>query len=482
MELLYLILAMALPWVLGTTWLRLLAPVAFCGRQPLLAGYGLFLGLLTIPILMRLIDALGMPITFTYVSSATGLCIIGGLVLNIHQSNKAIRTASECLSLNPLSNWQKALFTLLCAVIGLRLITLGLELIWRPLFPWDASMHWATKAKVWFDSYSMNTFIDNDLWLKTRDASIFTDHHPEYPRTIPLLQVWINSAIGHWDTSLMNLPWLLCYISLGLMFYGQARASGVSIIVAIVFTYFLLSLPLLDTHVALAGYADLFLGTCYAGAIMAFHNWSQGRKPWQGFLALILALSCLLIKNEGFYWLLTFIPALLVVLLRARIAVTILLALALVIVAGLWFFPGDITVAGHSLDRLNLHYRPKALPAIISSFTTHGSWHLFAYLLIFIIPVGYVLAGHSRRAYLGIGTALASAVGLFFILFLFTKYAGGAVRFTAVGRIALQLVPSLMFLIMLLYNEISRIGGDHSGCMTRNPNHGQQDGSTNRSA
>ena len=57
-------------------------------------------------------------------------------------------------------------------------------------------------------------------------------------------------------------------------------------------------------------------------------------------------------------------------------------------------------------------------------------------------------------AYLGVSVVLAGAVGLFLILFLFTKYASAAVRFTAVCRISIQLVPSLMFLAMLLNNEL----------------------------
>ncbi len=453
MELLYLILALTLPWLLGSIWLRLFIP---SGPLSLILGGGLLLGLLAVPILMRLVDAAGLPITFAYVGSITGILVAGGFAANRARDIAATGSAPSSLGPGVLTIWQKAFFTLLVALVSLRLLTLGLEVIWRPLFPWDATMHWATKSKVWFYSHSISAFVDNDLWLEMGGAGVFTDHHPGYPITIPLLQVWINSALGRWDESLMNLPWVLCFMALGLMFYGQARAAGTGALVAIVFTYFLLSMPLLNTHVALAGYADLFLGTCYAGAIMAFHNWSLKREPWQGALALIFAFSCLLIKNEGFFWLLTFIPALVVVALPFRSAAFFLLAGLVTTFALLWLIPGDFSLAGHSLDRLNLHYRAEALPAVVRGFTIHASWHLFAYLLMCLIPLGYVMAGKSRRQYLGIGAALSGAIGLFLILFLFTDYASGAVRFTAVGRIALQLVPSLMFLIMLLYHEASR--------------------------
>ena len=68
-------------------------------------------------------------------------------------------------------------------------------------------------------------------------------------------------------------------LGLGAAFYGHARAAGASPVTALAFTYMLLSMPLLNTHVALAGYADLLLGACYCAAIMAFHNWSVTREP-----------------------------------------------------------------------------------------------------------------------------------------------------------------------------------------------------------
>jgi len=206
--------------------------------------------------------------------------------------------------------------------------------------------------------------------------------------------------------------------------------------------------------VALAGYADLFLGACYCAALMAFHNWSVRRQSWQAALALFFAFSCTLIKNEGFYWLLTFGPALVVVLLSGRKA-AMLLGMGLLALLGLLLLlPGDFSVAGHSLNRLSLHYRPNALPGIAKSIWVHSSWHLFGYLLLCLLPMGLIMPRAKVDTYLGIITALASAVGLFLILFLFTGYASGAVRFTAVGRISIQLVPSLLFLGALLCNEI----------------------------
>jgi hypothetical protein len=451
----YLLLALLLPLLIGGVWLHMAVPERCVGRQAIILGYGLLIGLMAIPALMRIIDALGFALTFANVASLAVAVVAAGVIANI-RCHKPVGTDVHTLPYEvALQNWQKITVGLLCAAIGLRLCVLSLEVAWRPLFPWDASMHWATKAKVWFDAGQIVPFVDNDRWLEMLNDRVFTDRHPAYPKTIPLLQVWMSLAIGRWDESLVNLPWVLCLAGIGLAFYGQARASGGGVLLSIAFTYMLLSMPLVNTHVALAGCADLFLGAFYAGAIMAFHNWSVRKERWQGALAIFMALCCPLIKDEGFYWILTFVPALVVVALPWRTAAVFLMTSLALLVGVLWLFPKDIMVVGHSLDELNLFYRAQALPAILASFLVKGSWHVFGYILIFFIPLGFFMIGKRRARYRPIGVALMSAVLLFLVLFLATKFSTGAVRYTAVSRISLHLVPAFVFLSMLLYFELS---------------------------
>ncbi|MGL4566863.1 MAG: hypothetical protein ACRCVD_16325, partial [Halioglobus sp.] len=349
---------------------------------------------------------------------------------------------------------KKVLLVLLVLLIVLRLVTLGLELVWRPLFPWDATMHWATKARVWFDSRSLFPFVENGQWLEQGGAGVFTDHHPGYPVTTPLLQTWVSLALGRWDESLINLPWLLCCLGLLAAFYGQARAAGSTVLTATVFTYMLLSMPLLGTHMALAGYADLFLGAVYCAAIMAFHNWSLGRGRGQAMVAIFFALCCPLVKNEGFFWLLTFIPGVIVVLLPVRRALTLLAAGVVVLALALLLVPQDLAVAGHSLAELDLRYRPGALAGIATSIWMQDNWHLLGYLLVVLTPLLLVLRKSASGKLAGIAVTLLSATVLFLFLFLFTRYSMGAVRFTAVGRISLHLMPALVFFCLLLWNEL----------------------------
>ena len=148
---------------------------------------------------------------------------------------------------------------------------------------------------------------------------------------MPLLALWPTLAFGAWNETAANLPWIGCVLALGLGFYGKARQWGESALTALIFTWLLLSLPLLNTHVALAGYADLWMAAVFSLAVIAFLQWARNGDRRQVVLAVLLALACPLIKLEGTVWLLLFLPMLLATRLRGRW----LLALAgLVIVAG----------------------------------------------------------------------------------------------------------------------------------------------------
>jgi hypothetical protein len=457
-EWLNLALALLLTVFTGAACIGLLIARQTPARAAIVWGNGALLGLFLTPLVMRLQDAVGLPLSFSV--SATGLGILLLILLVFLQ----LRARSPAVSPGfvaprmAFSPAQKTLFLLFAMLIGLRVLSLGMELVWRPLYAWDATMHWATKARVWFSAGSLVPFVENQQWLEMGGNGVFTDHHPGYPITVPLLQVWMSSALDRWDESLINLPWLLCLVGLGSAFYGQSRFAGATPVVSIAFTYLLLSMPLLNTHVALAGYADLFMGAAYCLAIMAFYNWSVTRAPGQGLLALLFIFCCMLAKNEGFYWALTFLPALLVVTLPHRHTIVLFCAASLMLVSLLMVIPQDIEVAGHSLQQLDLHYRPNALWAIAVSFWVQDNWHLFAYLLLALSLLSMVPARTIPRPYLGVITALVAAIGLLLVLFTFTHFSNGALRFTAIGRISLHLVPGLLFLCLLLWNNIAATG------------------------
>lgn len=448
---LMIVLALLLTLAWGLAWITPLTGEVRHGRLAIVLGYGSFAGLIGVPVLMRLLNLGGVPLRFDWIVVTVVATAGLGVVLGRHLSVTGHALPSLTLRSTRDSRLHQLVLLILLMLILARVSLLCMEVAWRPLFPFDATMHWATKSRVWFDHLAITPFVENATWLEAAGSGVYTDHHPDYPITTPLLQVWMNTGQGNWDESAMNLPWVLCFMALGAAFYGQARAAGCSSILAMVFTYFLLSMPLLNTHVGLAGYADLFLGTSYCLALMAFHNWSTTRQRSQAILAVVFALACLLIKNEGFFWLLSLLPALIVVLMPAKRSVVGLLLLGVVAAAvTLAVFPRDAVVAGHSLNELSIYFRASAVRPTFDSFFVYGSWHLFAPLLVALIAATVLVRRSCFYAYRGVATALSAAFLLFLFLFWFTAYSYGAIHLTAISRISLQLVPAATFFSLLL--------------------------------
>ncbi|MCB1690267.1 MAG: hypothetical protein KDI33_17345 [Halioglobus sp.] len=453
MDILLTTLALILPVLLGGLWLNLLIPPGAHARPALVWGNGTLVGLILVPQILWGLDALGMPLSFVTAGLLTSVLIVAAVAIHI-SGNRRIRTHLDA-AFSAMPAAHRLLFLILLALVALRCATLGLEILWRPLFPWDATMHWATKARVWFEYRSLQPFVENNVWLQMGGEGVFTDRHPGYPHTVPLLQVWMNLATGRWNESLMNLPWLLCFIAIGAAFYSQLRNAGAGPLVAMGFTYLLLSMPLLNIHVALAGYADLFLGAAYCAGLMAFHNWITTRWRSQALLAAFFAVACLLIKGEGLPWALTFIPALLLVPRTrhkvAKLASLVVLGLALLII----LTQKNPLLISQLLDSIT-EFHPDGLAGTLQAIWLHDNFHLLGYLLLAIIPIGLTIPGAFTKTYLSISVALLCAVVMFLFLFLFTIFGAGASNFTGVGRLCIQLAPGLLFLCAMLCNDLLR--------------------------
>lgn len=454
MDILLTTLALLLPVLLGGLWLNLIMPAALPARTVLVFGNGALIGLLLIPQLMWGLDFVGVPLSFVSTGLLVGALIIVAIALHFFRGKRAAAiSAPDASAFTSMPATHQVLFILLLCLVIIRCITLGLEILWRPLFPWDATMHWATKAKVWFEFHRMVPFVENSVWLNAGGQNIFTDRHPGYPHTVPLLQVWMNLAVGRWDESLMNLPWLLCLVAMGCAFYGQLRVAGASALLAMGFTYMLLSMPLVNIHVALAGYADLFLGATYCAALMAFHNWLTTRCPAQGLLTAFFAISCMLVKDEGIPWAFTFIPALLLTLeMRYKaVKLTILLSLGALVLLAL--LATNSAVIAPFL-RLVTEFHPDGLTGTLQAVFLHDNLHLLGYVALATIAMGLTIPGAFTKTYLGISIALACAVGMFLFLFLFTVFGAGAAKFTGVARLCIQLAPGMLFLCAMLCNDV----------------------------
>ncbi len=471
-------LALGLPWLAGALWLRALWRDAPAGIWPLVLGYGGVLGLLAATVLLRVQAAVGLPLSFAGPILMMALLALsgGGLAWRrIAPSNPFFVHGGGGLKTRV--RWSQVLFVLLLFWLGWRLASLAQEIWWRPLYPWDAWTTWMVRPRAWSEWHRLVPFVDPQRWLADTDELVYTIDAWTYPYTVPLLALWPTLASGAWNETAANLPWLGAALALGLGFYGQARLWGVSPLTALIFTWLLLSLPLLDSHVALAGYADLWLATVFGLAAIAFFHWARDGDRRQGALALLLALACPSIKLEGTVWLLLFLPALLAARLRGRWLLA-LTGLGLALGLGWWLAGGlGFTIPGLGVFRLTpaliqvpylgrfaLGYRGGWDP-VVMNFLLLANWHLLGYLMLLAAGVATVSVfrrGAARWQRAELVFVVTSLLALFLLFFL-TDAQRWAEQYTSINRVFLEFVPAFLFWVLTVFQSSPFHGSSPSG-------------------
>jgi hypothetical protein len=306
--------AIALPWIVGVALI-----LALPRARPLVSGdggiawstgAGWFAGVLLLTGWMRLLAASGVPfgwlgIAGPLLASAAALSWLAKREWRAGTS--AMVEGARVLRADAIEGWRRALWFVLLAWLVLRAALLLGEVATRPLFPWEAWTIWATKARVFFELRTIVPFVAADSW-NAANGSAWFDAAPDAPVTLPLLAAWICTALGRFDDVLMNLPWWVTGIALGLAIFGGLRRSGVAPLPALGGTWLALSLPLANAHIALAGYADLFLAGCFSIAALAVHRYASTRDAADLALGLALAAALPLVKSTGLAWLAALLP------------------------------------------------------------------------------------------------------------------------------------------------------------------------------
>lgn len=438
-----LMLAMLLPWLAGVLWLRRLLPRGQT-NWPLWLGYGYFAGMLGTTLLMRALDAVGVPLGLGSIAAALVLLSAGAVWVSRGQWREVSLPGADWRQ--PLGT--RLLWLALLALTTVRLAGLGLEIAWQPLFPWDAWSHWATKARVWFELGQLVPFVPAQEWLSQSTLLAYTDRASHYPPAVPLLQTWMAFGLGRWDDTLINLPWLGAGIALLLGFYGQARHWGMAPLYALAATYFLASIPMLDTHIALAGDADLFLAAVYGLAAVALFQWMRTRERAQAALAALFGLACLLVKQPGIGWALTLLPAVWITLSPRAGIIGSLLALGLGFGAMLAAGQTGFNVLGYTLQ---FHYVP-VWGALWDNLFVRDNWHLLFYLL----PLAVVLNLHRLpdTPWRGMTAVVLAGFTFLFVVFFFTHVSAWVEDYTVVNRALLHMVPMLLFYIAVLLHDL----------------------------
>jgi hypothetical protein len=447
-----LIIGWALPWALGialTIALQRRSQGARSdGQTAWIVGCGWFVGAFALTLWMRALSLVGIRFSIASIGIPLAVATIALVVYLLRGTTGAqwrawVRDDCRALLGSDQGGWNRTLWFAVLGWLVFRSLLLLIDIVSMPLYPWDAWIQWATKARVWFELGRIVPFERGDAWFVAA-GNAWLDAAPNYPATVPLWQVWTNVTLSRWDDSLMNVPWWLVAVALTFVVYGVLRRAGYGAIGALVGTWLVTSLPLANVHVALAGYADLPMAAFYALAAIAVWHWTEERTLRNAILACILALACIMTKTPGIVWTLTLVPAI-VLALAPRIGPRILAGgLGVALVALIVLARTDAVVLGY---RLHLDFAPPWLGMFESLFLL-GNWHLLWYGAVTIAIAGWREVVGARIAPLS--ATIASALLFLFVVFAFTNARAWVTDQTTVNRATLHLalLLSIWFLIV----------------------------------
>ena len=452
MDFLTLTPALLLPWLLGMV-------VVLATRNPIytlddpgelawIAGTGYLAGAILATLWMRALSLAAIP--FGRMSIAMPLLAIsvaGSIFVWYRRDGASLALACRrALAPPPYVGITRLLWWAACAWIALRFLLLGLEVSWQPLFPWEAWIAWATKARVWFELGHMTSFVDAAQWLKSPGSEWF-DAQPANPATLPLLQVYVCIALGRWDDVLMNWPWWQFAVALALLTYGGLRRLDATPAEALVGTYFVASLPLANAHVALAGYPELPLAAYFTAATLALLRWASIRARRDFVWAALLAACCPLIKVAGWVWAPILLMGWIVAVAPKLGRKLVITAFAVSAAALLVLARTKVTLAGYTL---HLDFAP-SWAALVDNTLVFSNWNMLWYGVVAAIVLAW------RRTLvpplLPLSAIVAAHLFLVATLFAFPGVARLVADAPGVERAMLFGAPVLVVFVVLAYRE-----------------------------
>ena len=476
MGLLTLCFGLLLPWLAGVLWLdftesllgRKTPPNRF--RQ---IGYGFFIGYAVL--FLALIAGNTMTGTVSWLGLMVFMLVLnasGGAAIWFNRNKNVIDNPHQQPSL---TTPVKSLTALVSVLMVIHIVFMAVEIFTQPVYPWDAWLVWVYRAKAWFLAGGMVDIVGSKYWLAATTAEPYTMAAWSYPLFPSVIPYWAALSLGHWSETLINLPVLFAGLAIGSALYGQCREYGLSVPISITACYLLYSIPIVGTHIELAGYADIwmtgFVGLGFISIIVGLiKHANAGRLNFQIVLGFLMIGFGVLVKNEGQAWFLAMLVMLALISFKPRILILTLIAVGVIAVlaVALGFTHIYIPLIG-SLGVVNGQFviplfggfvlEPHSIwQAYWTNFITMGNWNLLWVLVAVSLFLSFKPFNRpadtwheSRLRRVGLGFILIFLATQLFI-FGFTNQGRWAESYTAINRLPLHFAPALLFtaLIMVL--------------------------------
>ena len=477
MELLTLYFGLLLPWLGGVLWLASVESQMSRNEPPNLfrqIGYGFFVGYAVL--FLAIISANKLTGTVTWSSLMAFLLVFSASGCVAIWRNRLKIPAFQSPPQAPLDTFTKILNAIVLMLMAMHLIFVTVEVFTLAVYPWDAWTVWVYRAKAWFLAGGMVEFVSSTDWIVAPSVDTYTIDawgHPLFSSVIPY---WSALSLGRWSETLVNLPVLFAGLAIGLALYGQCREYGLSVTISMIACYLLYSIPIFGTHIALAGYADIwmsgFVGLgCVSIITGAIKPTMPGRVNFPIILGYLMIGFGILIKNEGLVW---FLAALLMfVVMNCRPRIQILTVITTLGLASLMFSLGFTHIDIPWIGTLGFVDGRFVIPFFGGFvFETHNIWHVYWKnfitmgnwnLLWILVAAGLILgfrpvsnSSHTPSKYqvrqVGLGFILIFLASQLFIFGL-TEQGRWAISFTAINRLPLHFTPALLFTAILMVHS-----------------------------
>lgn len=448
---------LGLPWLVGTIWMVYLDSMAQPGTRVnwfKSLGYGYFLGLVFLVPLVQIAFYLDIQSTAAFVGTGLGLfSLVGGLLL-------WRRYAAGYLNLSPYRSEARShssiLLIMLVFLVLLHLYFSALDAFARPVFPWDAWTTWVYRAKVWYLNHAIVPMQGASAWLSADGELGYSINAYAYPEAVSLVFLWPPLVTGVWSDALATLGGWTAGVAIALALYGQSRAVGGSLLGGAIIAYLFLSLPLVGAHLALPGYADIFMAGFAGLGLVSLLRWGADRSCLSELvLGMLLLAFSIMIKREGVVWFAVGLAYIVLQIFPWRWL--LLLGLSLAIAWLLGFQSVDIPLLGQIGIKNGMLHVPLvgAMPVqahdissvIASNLFTNGSWSLLFYVLVLVL----ILSAFYRSAgVVAVAPVYLLILGAIVVIFGFSPEARWAEDNTAINRLLIQVLPALLMGLGLL--------------------------------
>lgn len=462
MHLAFFELAMLIPWILGFAIVKPFLKQR-SGHLFFAIGAGYVLGWFVTTLILRVYDYFERPFDIYEIVAIECAIAIPLLFLPA----KELRIDELRLEKSP----PRLVWLLLGVIVCLLFYRWGLtmvDLLSKPVFPWDGWLSWSAKAKIFYYSQDIPPLTKpfTPFWAlsNAEEVAVYGKRHPYF---VSLVQTYAAMAWGGWSDEIVSIPWLGLSVATAFGVFGGLRSLGADWLPSILAGYLVVSMPIFDIHVSLGAYADLWVGVAFLVTVLLvvifFEHKDRNLLPLIFVFALIVYFS----KNTA----LVFFVGLACVIAwrffgwKICFSVTAILGLCFY-----WLLSGGVGHAsfktlsgllssGFTENMLAFNFSVKEF--VLRQWVILDNWH-YAFIAGCITYVLAFFCSKKHNRHLGMSFLAASAIGSFVVMLFitfFTRKMMGSDFVGYVNRVSLYFMPLFALLPIAVYQLIRKNKG-----------------------